>query len=131
MKIIGIIATMVAINVNNGVGVGKTANIFSCTSPPVSVAVLMMDNQPNLFQINDNILSAPTYNAQILAAQYACTKPLLNGKSLVNTYNRKKINELKISEVLLDCKQITTIDLYSIPGVIEWQMVQTILIMLS
>lgn len=83
---------MVAINVTRGVGVGKIANTSSCTNPPVIDAVFVLDNQPRRFQITDNILSSPIYRAQALAAQYACTKPLLKGKSLAKTCGNWVIN---------------------------------------
>lgn len=75
----------VAANVTRGVGVGKTVKESSCTRPPVIAAVFIPDIQPNRFQINDSTLSAPIYNAQAFAAQYAWTRPRLKGKSLEST----------------------------------------------
>ena len=69
-------------NVTTGIGLGKTKNVCSCTNPPVITAVLVLFNHPNCFKIKHIALSAPMYNAQAFAAQYACTKPLLNGNSL-------------------------------------------------
>lgn len=77
-----IIVKIVNRNVTIGVGVGRTKNDCSCTKPPVMTADLVTFNHPNCFKIKDAILSIPIYNAQAFAAQYACTKPLLNGKSL-------------------------------------------------
>lgn len=69
----------------SGVGVGRTVKVSSCTKPPVIEPILTLSNHPNLFHIKINILSAPAYRAHALAAQYACTRPLLNGNNLDKT----------------------------------------------
>lgn len=73
------IAKKVKRNVTMGVGVGNTRKDCSCTKPPVITADLVFFNHPKCFHITDNAFSTPIYNAQPFAAQYECTKPLLNG----------------------------------------------------
>lgn len=72
-------------NVTKGVGVGNIANDCSCTKPPVITADFVVLSQPNCLRATDAILSMPIYNAQTLAAQYACTRPLLNGNNRDST----------------------------------------------
>lgn len=73
------IVTKIKINVTMGVGVGNITSVCSCTNPPVINAGLTSFSQPKYFHITDSTFSAPIYRAQALAAQYECTKPLLNG----------------------------------------------------
>lgn len=73
------IAKKVKRNVTIGVGVGNIKKFCSCTRPPVITADLTSFNHPKCFHITDSIFSAPIYKAQQFAAQYECTKPLLNG----------------------------------------------------
>lgn len=80
--ILTIIEKMVNKNVIIGVGVGKTKNDSSWTKPAVITADLVIFSHFNFFKIKNIVLSIAIYNAQIFAAQYACTKPLLNGNNL-------------------------------------------------
>lgn len=73
------IVTKIRRNVTIGVGVGNIKKFCSCTKPPVITADLTSFNHPNRFHITDSTFSMPIYRAQPFAAQYECTKPLLNG----------------------------------------------------
>jgi len=79
MSKLTIIVIKVRRNVIMGVGVGNIRKLCSCTRPPVITADLAPGNHPRFLQITDRIFSTAMYKAQAFAAQYECTKPLLNG----------------------------------------------------
>lgn len=64
-----------------GVGVGNIRKLCSCTKPPVITADLAFSDHPRCLHITDRTFSTAMYRAQAFAAQYECTKPLLNGNN--------------------------------------------------